>query len=214
MTVHAVKFDLDGTLVHTKPEYRYDVVGDTLRDLGIGDFDERDIDRLWFESNRDQLLIELFDVDSEAFWASFQRYDVAEFRAQLTEPYDDVDILQEIKRAGMKIGIVTGSPKHIVDLEVAMLPEGCIDAVVSSKEIYGIKPKPDPQGLLICADKLGVSPIGVPYVGNSAEDVTAGYAAGMRPIFVDRGEHIFTHEREPGLTIKSLYELREHLGID
>ena len=49
MVYKAVIFDLDGTLVHTMPEYRYKIVGQTVRDLGAKSSHHL-IDKFWFQT--------------------------------------------------------------------------------------------------------------------------------------------------------------------
>ena len=48
-----IAFDLDGTLVHTVPEYRYKIVPEVVSQLG-GTIDSvHSIDKFWFEGGRD-----------------------------------------------------------------------------------------------------------------------------------------------------------------
>ena len=50
-----ISFDLDGTLVHTIPEYRYRVVPETIKQAGGQRSQSRcAIDRFWFEAGRDE----------------------------------------------------------------------------------------------------------------------------------------------------------------
>jgi len=54
MNIKAVIFDLDGTLVHTAPVYRYMVVGDALETLGIENIFKKDIDDFWFRGEKER----------------------------------------------------------------------------------------------------------------------------------------------------------------
>jgi phosphoglycolate phosphatase len=51
----------------------------------------------------------------------------------------------------------------------------------------GITPKPNPMGALIAAEKMGVSPADVAYVGDSVTDMKTGLAAGMHTVGVSWG---------------------------
>src|SRR3989338_4086879 len=109
MKYESVIFDLDGTLVHSLPEHRYTLVGKVLREFGVKGTDE-DIDRFWFEGCRDKIVTDSFGVPLENFWHVYKKYDTIGLREKLTKPYTDVDFIQEIKKAGLKVGIVTGAP--------------------------------------------------------------------------------------------------------
>ncbi len=50
---------------------------------------------------------------------------------------------------------------------------------VAHGEREGIPRKPDPTGLLACAEELGVSASRCAYVGDSAGDIVAAHNAGM-----------------------------------
>jgi len=97
MGYEAVVFDLDGTLVHTAPEYRYLVVGQTLRDLGVVS-SNHNVDRYWFEARRDRIIQEQFGVEPEQFREILGKYDAVELRRKFTKAYDDVDFIQELRQ--------------------------------------------------------------------------------------------------------------------
>ena len=111
--------------------------------------------------------------------------------AKFTEPYGDVNIVGQIKEKGIKIGIVTGAPSHIMDLEIGMLGEENFDAVVSAHTINGITPKPHPHGLEECLNLLDISKDKAMYVGNADEDILTARNAGVFDVLIDRKEHEF-----------------------
>ncbi len=67
MTYRAVLFDLDGTLVHTAPEHRYKLVGQTLKKLGVN-VPSSSIDKFWFEGRRNTVIKEHFGLEPDLFW--------------------------------------------------------------------------------------------------------------------------------------------------
>jgi len=211
MKFKAVIFDLDGTLVCTLPEYRYRIVGKTLADLGAT-ATPHDIDRFWFESRRNELIRTLFGVDPGAFWNIFRMYDAPELRKQFTRPYDDVSFLPELRRHGCKTGIVTGSPVSIASLEIEMLGKDLFDAIVIAQASNGIQPKPHPHGLEECLNLLAVEHDRALYIGNADEDILTARNAHVFDVFLARGEHEFP-DVTPSLRIRSLFELRDILGI-
>jgi len=76
------------------------------------------------------------------------------------------------------------------------------------------KHKPDPEPLLLAAERMGVDPSQAAYVGDSPFDVGAAKAAGMYAIAVTWGR---IHDRsrleraEPDAIVDSPEELLEHV---
>ncbi len=204
-------FDLDGTLVHTTPEYRYMVVGQSLHELGTAS-SNHNIDRFWFGSRRDDIIKKNFGLDSNIFWETFRKFDTIEQRRQFTKLYDDIGFIQELKQKGYKIGIVTGAPINIASLEIGMIGEQNFDAVVIANSLSGIKEKPHPHGLEECLNLLEIQNKEAIYVGNGEEDIRAARSAHIYDVLLDRREHLFP-KINPSLTIHSLYELRQLLDI-
>ncbi|MDP3027405.1 MAG: HAD family hydrolase [Nanoarchaeota archaeon] len=213
--LEAVIFDLDGTLVHTKPEYRHEVVGSTLVELKRGylkkDIDNlnKEIDDFWFgsEDARARIITEKWGLDPEGeFWPTFRKYDTIELRKEHTQPYPDVGILSELKDRGTKTGIVTSAPEHILNLEIGMLNHK-FDAVLRAQLDLGFQKKPHQQALLRCFDLLGVSKDRGCYVGNSPEDMLMAKNTGTPGMLVLRGEYDYG-EVESDLAIYSLQPLK------
>ncbi|TKJ17831.1 hypothetical protein CEE44_04900 [Candidatus Woesearchaeota archaeon B3_Woes] len=209
MVYKAVIFDLDGTLVHTKPEYRYKIIGQTLKELGTSSSDHH-IDRFWFETRRDEIIKNHFKLDPELFWEIYRKNEIPELREKFTELYKDIDFIRELKQKGFKIGIVTGAPSHIAHVEINMLGKENFDEIIITNRENRVEYKPHPQGLLECLNKLKVKKEEAIYVGNSDEDVLTAKNAEVFDVLLNRGEHIFP-EINPTLTIQSLYELRKLL---
>jgi phosphoglycolate phosphatase-like HAD superfamily hydrolase len=211
MNYKAVIFDMDGTLVHTSPEYRYQIVGRVLEDLN-GKHSKEGIDRFWFESRRDEIIQEYFGLEPSLFWETYRRYDSMELREKFAKPYDDIDFIQELKKAGIKRGIVTGAPVHIASVQISMIGEEYFGGIVVAQSSNGIKPKPHPHGLEECLKILEVKNTEAMYVGNADEDVMTAQNAQVTSVLILRGEHPVVGV-SPDIIINSLYDLREILGI-
>lgn len=212
MTYTAAIFDLDGTLVHTKPSYRYSTTGHVLNILGIREWTNNSIDRFWFGYDRNGVIKNEFGLNPEIFWPEFRKQDTGEKRIKFTEAYDDIEVIRELKGYGIKTGIVTGASLHVAYLELGLIGEDCFDAVVIAQLSNGIQPKPHPHGLNECLSLLEVQKDQAIYVGNAEEDVLTSRAAGVFDIIIDRDEHGFEYNVTPSLTIHSLHELKELLG--
>ena len=212
MAYKSVLFDLDGTLVHTLPKYRYLVVPQTLSEFDVV-ASKANIDRFWFgDPERDVVIKEGFGVDVELFWKTFRKYDNPQLRKDKSRVYDDVDFIGELREKGYLTGIVTGAPAHIAFPEIELLGENNFDGIILACTSNGFKPKPHPHGLHECLNLLKIKSDEAIYVGNGDEDIEAAKNAGVFDILILRGEHDFC-KLEPSLKINSLYELRKFLGI-
>jgi len=68
--------------------------------------------------------------------------------------------------------------------------------------------KPDPRIFQAAAQAAGVAPEAVLHIGDDAAlDVLGALACGMQTVWVNRGDHPWTHESQPHDTVSSLAEL-------
>ncbi|RLJ00944.1 MAG: hypothetical protein DRP11_05225 [Candidatus Aenigmatarchaeota archaeon] len=206
-------FDLDGTLVRTDPEYRHLVVGKILEELGVS-ASEKDIDRFWFEGERNSFIRERFGVNPKTFWELYRKYESVELRRKYVSPYPDVDVLERIKENGYRTGIVTGAPPEIAKMELELLGPENFDAVIVTTVSENVKSKPHPHGIELCLKSLSTDKGEAVYIGNSDEDVLAAKNAGVLDVFINRNEHPFDLNRlKPSLVIETLYELEQRFKL-
>jgi pyrophosphatase PpaX len=96
------------------------------------------------------------------------------------------DALERLRAEGRRLGVVTAKRRSTVELAFEHLPLGHLfDAVVGGDETE--RHKPDPEPLLLAAERLGASPAETVYVGDSPFDVRAAKAAGMASVAVTWG---------------------------
>jgi pyrophosphatase PpaX len=96
------------------------------------------------------------------------------------------DVLATLKAEGRRLGLVTAKRRVTVELAFARLPlAGLFEVVVGGDETERHKPSPEP--LQLGLERLGVSPEGAAYVGDSPFDMQAARAAGMAAIGVTWG---------------------------
>lgn len=117
------------------------------------------------------------------------------------------NFLSKVKK-DFKIGLVTVGSQGRITKEIGRFKLGKVfDSIVTAEDTK--KFKPDPEGLLICASKLGVKPAGCVYVGDSKGDVLAARNAGMLPVAVAWGYHDISvlEEAEPEYVAKNFDEL-------
>lgn len=95
------------------------------------------------------------------------------------------DALERLRSAGIRIAVYTGSTgESFPVLRDAGLLE-LFEVVVTGADVE--RRKPDPHGIDICLERLGVAPEDAAYVGDSCIDVTASRAAGVTAIAVLTG---------------------------
>ena len=92
---------------------------------------------------------------------------------------------EELKAAGVRLGICTASQgESFLPLERAGLL-GLFDEIVTARDVPRRKPHPD--GILLCMERMGVSPAETIYVGDTVADVRASRTAGLLAVGVLTG---------------------------
>jgi phosphoglycolate phosphatase-like HAD superfamily hydrolase len=86
-------------------------------------------------------------------------------------------MLDALRAAGYPLGIVTGKGRHAWQATEGPAALGEFALVVTDDDVG--EPKPSPQGLLAAAERLGLAPAQVVYMGDSLADLRAANAAGM-----------------------------------
>ncbi len=202
-----ISFDLDGTLVHTAPEYRYKIVSATVERLGGEIKDKGDVDRFWFESSRDEIIKTGFGIEPEKFWKLFEELHLPEERFLHTQAYGDSEnALKRLKETGKVVSIITGAPHHVAEMEIKRLNGAPYDLHFSIYESE-FKDKPDPGSFKHVLEKLSFEPVETVYIGNSDEDALYAKNCGVDFIYLERKEHPFNLKDYALATVHSLEEL-------
>ena len=96
------------------------------------------------------------------------------------------DVLARLHEAGRRLGVVTAKRRDTAELAFATVPLGHLfEVIVGGDETE--RHKPDPEPLLLGAERLGADPAQTAYVGDSPFDVLAAKAAGMYAVAVTWG---------------------------
>jgi len=119
------------------------------------------------------------------------------------------DVLERLHAEGRRLGVVSAKRRATVELAFEHVPVGHLfEAIVGGDETE--RHKPDPEPLLLGAERLGASPSEAVYVGDSPFDVRAAKAAGMGSVAVTWGR---IHDRpklereEPDAIVDTAEEL-------
>lgn len=201
-----ISFDLDGTLVHTVPEYRHALVSRVVQQLGSIS-SPRDIDRFWFEPNRDGTIKSRFGLEPAVFWDLFGAEDTAEKRSLHTRAYGEAEeTMRKIRKSDKTISIITGAPHWIAMMEMEKLNGAPVDFYCSTHD-KKFPDKPDPASFFFVLAQTNMKPSETLYIGNSSEDAGLAKNAGVDFVYLERKEHDFEMKEYAIATIHSLEEL-------
>lgn len=93
-----------------------------------------------------------------------------------------VELVAEVRAAGLPYALVTSSEPEVVDAVMARWPAGPFPVTVCAADVTVAKP--DPEGYLLAAAKLGVDPTYCIALEDSPNGVAAAEAAGYRTVAV------------------------------
>lgn len=184
MSFPVVLFDLDGTVVDSGAIILASMRHATREVLGIEAADE-------------ELMAAVGGPGLEAQMAAFapDRVDelVRVYRAHNIPLHDELmpcegieDVIVRLHEEGVRLGVVTAKWRRTAELAFARLRVGDLfEVLVGGDETERHKPDPDP--LLLGAQRMGVSPQDCAYVGDSPFDIRAARAAHMYAVAVTWG---------------------------
>ncbi len=174
--IRGVIFDLDGTLADTFP-----LIVDAFN-AGVGEimgklYRADEVIARFGEPEPVMIRQEVGARWEEATERYYRHYEA--HHAERVKAFDGVgEMLAEVKRMGLPIGLVTGKSRRSADITLRELGwSDCFVSVVTGSEMT--KQKPEPEGLLICAREMGILAHECAMVGDSPADIGAGKAAGM-----------------------------------
>ena len=216
-SLHAVLFDMDGTLVQSEERWgeamaalaqrlggrlsaaaRTASVGSSMR-AGMGLV----YDDLGIRRSEEQMLADIRWVEDA----------VAELMADgvALQP-GAAELLAAVRAAGLRSALVTATQRHLADVVLEHIGPDNFDLTICGDEVPA--PKPDPAPYRQAMAGLGVVPAGCVVVEDSLTGVAAGLASGAAVIAVPSLQVV---PAAPGLTVRSslvgvgLAELQEAL---
>ena len=225
MTLRAVLFDVDFTLAKPGPDLGpegYRRLGERYGlELEPARYDEaraaavatlqrhpelRHDEELWFAFT--ERIVRGMGGDADAARDLAIEMTRAWERSENFDLYDDVlPVLEQLRAAGLKLGLVSNGGRKISDFVAHHRLE--VDCAIASRA-HGWT-KPHESIFLAALDLIEVAPTEAAMVGDSVEDDIEGAAAlGMRAILIDReGRHAGEAEHLP-----DLWSLPAALGLE
>lgn len=180
----AVLFDLDGTLIDSEPlwfEAERLLVTEYGHPWGPAQAQQLVGWSLWDSATflREQVGI---DLPQPAIIERLQSQVVAGVVAGPPFRPGALELLAEVRAAGVPTGLVTMSYRQMTDAVVAALPEGAFQTVVSGEQVSRGKPHPDPY--LLAAQRLGVAAVDCVVIEDSVTGATSARDAGCAVLVV------------------------------
>ncbi len=214
-TIRAFLFDLDGVLTDTS-EFHF-LAWKRLADEEGLPFTRKDNEALRGVGRRESLDLilkgkKIPDATAEAWMERKNNYYLELVKTM--SPGDllpgAVELLQELRQAGLKFAIVSSSkntPLVLERLQLAVPPDAVVDGSMVSHS------KPAPDLFLKAAKLLGIPPEQCVVVEDAAAGVEAGCAAGMRTLGLGPVERVGQADLVlPDLSQAHLNDLLSHLG--
>jgi len=223
-TLRAVLFDVDFTLAKPGPELGPEGY------VRVGARHGLTLDPARFDDARSAALLDLerhpeLDHDDEIWYAFTERvvlgmggsqpasYDVAVEitkgweRHENFQLYEDaIPVLDELRSAGLKLGLVTNSSRDVA----AFARHHALDVDATIGSLGHGKTKPHASIFAALLELLDVTPAEAAMVGDTIDaDIEGAHALGMRAVLVDR--HGLHPDFEPRL--EDLYGLPAALGL-
>jgi HAD superfamily hydrolase (TIGR01509 family) len=169
-------FDLDGVLIDSETEYtRIWETIDELYPTGVANFSQvikgttlpNILSTYFREDIREEVFVKLHQMQQDMHF----EYCPGAY-----------EFLQELRRRNVKIAIVTSSDARKMELLWAQHPElkESVDVVIDAGMIK--HSKPDPEGYLLAAAKLGLSPERCVVCEDAVQGIRAGKSAGATVI--------------------------------
>jgi HAD superfamily hydrolase (TIGR01549 family) len=212
----AVMFDLDGTLIDSTEVY-FRIVEVVLDRLGMPPVARRTILDATLEGDFDWYRVLPPDTSESREsligrgWALVQEIYPDMFENGVSLVPGAVETVNSIAAGGMKLGIVTSTPRDNMAAKIRLLKQGgifdLIGSVITSDDAPRKKPAPDP--LIACGRRLEVAASKNVYVGDTRVDILAGRAAGMNTVGVLTGfdDRAVLESAHPDVILPSVADL-------
>ena len=185
--VKAVIFDLDGTVLDTISTIAH--FGNVaLEHCGFSAIDENEY-KYFAGDGKVKLLhraLTFYNADNEENFLKLQKKYDEEYEADPifeTKPFDGIiEQLEMLKKAGIKIAILSNKPDNVTVPAAKGMFGDLFDIVHGQRE--GVAKKPDPEGVKMMAEELGVELEECVFVGDTNVDIKTAKNSNIKSIGV------------------------------
>lgn len=199
MTIKAIAWDIDGTLVDSEPlHYRALLAGSAAVGADLGHVTEAEFRGVHMRDVWQSIRKFVPATVSFELWLDKIQDYYIEHSQQLIAIPGAVETIRAMAAQGLKQVCVSNSNRRIVDANVHAL--GIAPILEFSLSLDDVKKgKPDPEPYLAAAHMLGLAPQEVLVVEDSVTGATSGHLAGM----VTFGYHL---QSSPGVKLDFSFE--------
>lgn len=177
MTVKALLFDFDGTLLNTN-----DLIIQTfmhvLNERFPGQYSPKDCLKFLGPSLK-QTFSDIAPGEEEAMIAKYRAYNELHHDELVTQYPEVVSTLEQLKAMGIKLAIVSTKRNKMIDRGLSVLGASHLfDIRIGTDDVKNVKPDPEP--VLLALERLGVNKEDAIMIGDNSHDIEAGHNAGVR----------------------------------
>jgi len=206
----AVIWDMDGVIADTAP-YHFKAWQHVFQKRGVN-FTETDFRRNFGQRNdtivRNVLGKDLPASEVDAITSEKEQNFRHRVKQNIKPLPGAINLIKSLKENGFSLALASSAPTENIQLILKGLNiSNCFQAIVWGREVT--EGKPNPQGFLLAAKKLGVVPKNCIVVEDAVAGVTAAKRAGMRCLAVTN-THPRTSLAEADLIVDSL----EQVGVN
>ena len=182
--IEAILWDLDGVLVDTAGLH-YRAWRQLLSELGRSLSEEEF--RRTFGLRNDLILRDMLGETSDEEVERLSERKEALFRQHAAGGVSPlpgaIDLVRRAREGGRRMALVTSTPRANIDLVLTGAGlAGAFDTIVAAEDVS--RGKPDPEGYLLAARRLGVAPERCLVIEDAPGGIEAARRAGMRSLAV------------------------------
>lgn len=205
MPIHAILFDLDGTLINSI-DHIVDCWQHTMR-TGLGREISREEVLPTIGRSLQACFEEIAPGRSAELYAIYTAYERDRHDSNVQLIMGTREVLDALREEGYRLGVVTSKILHVAMSGLQLFGlASYFEVIITQADTERHKPYPDP--LLLACERLGAPPAEAAYVGDAWTDVEAGKAAGLLTVGVTwgaAGEAI--REAQPDYILASMSDL-------
>ncbi len=209
----ALLFDLDGTLIESIPLW-IEANLHALRERNFIMDEEAFLKHIYHQGLHYSGMLEACGLNTDRadqFYYDRNTYYQALLRQNIEWIGNAESALQQCTNT-VRIGIMTGSARSFVDAIDSKLHLSEICQTIVTYDDTGLRMKPDPYGLLLLAETLGIDPADCIYVGDQDVDIKAAKAARMTSCLIPNRSTPEGAREEADIVLQDIGEIVSLVG--